>query len=115
MNLFRNRRAAAGREAREPTLPGLVLTSAGLLLLLGVCGAAIFSLPTFGNAWLVFAAVAAVLAWLVVGPRLRPSPAPALASGRQRWARRIRGGARKLFVVVLAGWLGLIGWSELSP
>jgi len=75
----------------------------------------VFATASFGLGWGLFAAVAGLLAALVMGLRLRRRESAAPVTGRQRWLRRLRGAGRKMFVVVLAGWLGLIAWSQLSP
>jgi endonuclease/exonuclease/phosphatase family metal-dependent hydrolase len=114
-NWFIRRRDVHGEEAREPTLLALVLAVLGLVTLLVLCCSAIIALPSWGYAGWVFAAVAAVLAWLVLRRRGQPVPAAATTTGRQKWASRIRGFGRRLFTGVLAAWLGLIAWSEVCP
>src|SRR5262249_9807810 len=39
----------------------------------------------------------------------------AVATGRQRWCRRLLGAARRLFIGLLACWLGLVAWSVWCP
>jgi endonuclease/exonuclease/phosphatase family metal-dependent hydrolase len=114
INLLTRRREVLGRDVREPTLLALALTVAGLTVLLGACLAGVAALPALGHGGWAFAAVAALLAWLVLGPRLRPRPGVASPTPRQTCGRRLRGVARVLFAVVLACWLGLIAWSALS-
>jgi endonuclease/exonuclease/phosphatase family metal-dependent hydrolase len=115
LNLWTRRRLVLGQEVREPTLLALAVTVLGLLLLLAVCAVAVAALPVLGYLWWVFAAVALTLAGLVRGLRRKPEPAAVPPTGRQRWSRRVRRLARQLFVGVLACWLGLIAWAELSP
>ncbi len=101
------------QQVREPTLLALALIGTGLTIVLGICVVAIFILPAFGYTWWIFAAVAAILAWLVWG--LRRKPKPPSPNSRQRWFRRILGLARLLFIIVLTCWLGLIMWSAFGP
>src|SRR4029077_7442194 len=91
------------------------LTVTGIAVLLAMCFVAIAGLPAIGYIWWTFAAVAAILVCLVLGLRREPKPCPTSPTGRQRWFRRIRGGARLLFIAVLACWLGLIVWLEFCP
>ncbi len=104
-----------GREVQEPTLLALGLTATGFLLLLAVLAGAVFATASFGLGWGLFAAVAGLLAALVLGPRRWHGESAAPVTGRRRWLRRLHGAGRKMFVVVLASWLGLIAWSEFSP
>src|SRR5436309_2952968 len=64
--LLTRSRVVLEQEIQEPTLLAFVLTVAGFGVLLGVCGMGIAFLPAFGHAGWVFAALAAVLAWLVL-------------------------------------------------
>jgi endonuclease/exonuclease/phosphatase family metal-dependent hydrolase len=104
-----------GQEVQEPTLLAMVLTVAGCALLLGVCVVAIAGLPAFGHIAWTFAAVAAILVYLVLGLRRHPQPGPRSPTDRQRWFRLIRRGARWLFIAILAGWLGLLAWAVCCP
>src|SRR5262249_28962220 len=116
--LFVRQRTVLDQPVREPTLLALVLTALGLLLVLIVCAVAIYYVATFGWGWFAFVAVAVLLAALLVLPRLRrPRPAVDTAppTGRTRWLRRLLGTGRVLLAVMLAAWLGLIAWSELTP
>jgi endonuclease/exonuclease/phosphatase family metal-dependent hydrolase len=113
-NLFRRRRVLDGREVQEPTLLALGLTATGFLLLLAVSAGAVFATASSGLGWGLFTAVAGLLAALILGPRLRRRAPAAPVTGRQRWLRRLRGAGRMMCGVVLAGWLGLIAWSQLS-
>ncbi len=113
--LFHRRRVVDGRKVQEPTLLALSLSAIGFLLLLGVFAGAVFATTSFGLGWWLFAAVAGLLAAFVLGPRLRRHECDAPATGRRLWLRRLCGAGRKMWVIVLAGWLGLIAWSELSP
>jgi endonuclease/exonuclease/phosphatase family metal-dependent hydrolase len=108
-NLLTKRRMVLDQQVQEPTLLVLVLIVMGLIVALGVCVLAIAGLPAFGYIWWIFAAVAAILAWLVWGIRRKPKTSS--PSGRLRWLRRILGLARLLFIIVLTCWLGLIVWS----
>jgi endonuclease/exonuclease/phosphatase family metal-dependent hydrolase len=110
-NLLTRRRIVRDQPVQEPTLLAVALAVTGLVVLLGVCFVAIAGVPAFGHLGWTFAAVAAVLAWLVLGQR-RPLGTTSL-TGRHRWFRRILGVSRLLFISVLTGWLGLIGWSVL--
>jgi endonuclease/exonuclease/phosphatase family metal-dependent hydrolase len=114
-NPLTRRRLVSGQEVQEPTLLALVLTVTGFAFLLVVCVVAIAGLPAFGYSGWTFAAVATILVCLVVGLRRKPQPGPPSSTGRQRWFRRIRGWTRRLFIAVLACWLGLIAWSEFCP
>jgi endonuclease/exonuclease/phosphatase family metal-dependent hydrolase len=113
--LLTRRRVVQGQQVREPTPLAVVLTAAGLLALLGVCGMALFATYPLGHDGLVALAAGALLVWLLF--RARPGRArEALPSTRgRRWQRGVLRLGRGLFVVVLAGWLGLIGWARLSP
>jgi endonuclease/exonuclease/phosphatase family metal-dependent hydrolase len=97
-----------------PVLMG-ALTVLALLVLLGVLVAGIFALYPFGHDLAVGAGIAVVLVWIILGSRFKRKPAckPSIA-GRSPF-RRILGHAKKPLVAVLVGWLGLIGWSKLSP
>jgi endonuclease/exonuclease/phosphatase family metal-dependent hydrolase len=103
------------QEVRESTLLAFALTGAGLAALLAACVVAAAGLPAFGFIWWTFAAVTALLAWLVLSRRLRLAPAPASPTGRQRWFRRTLRLGRLLLIGVLVCWLGLILWSVLCP
>jgi endonuclease/exonuclease/phosphatase family metal-dependent hydrolase len=114
-DLLTRRRTAFGREVREPTLLAMLLTVTGFVVLLAACVVAMASLPALGYIGWTFAAVAAILAWLVLGFRRDPTPDLAPATGRQRWFRRLLRLARWSFIGVLACWLGLIGWLVFGP
>lgn len=101
------------QEVREPTLLAIGLTATSLAGLFVVCVLAIAGLPALGYLWWTFAGVAASLVFLLLR-RKRPS-GPTPPTGRQRWLRRIRGGGRVAFIVLLAVWLGLIAWSAFCP
>lgn len=107
------RRLVLDQEVREPPLLAFGLTAMGLTLLLAACLLAIAGLPAFGYVWWAFALVAVILVGLV--RRRQPVPEAPAPTGRQRWFRRLRGGARKLFIGMLTCWLGLILWSALCP
>src|SRR5262245_55754129 len=92
-----------------------VLPFLGLLTLFGACVAVIYALNSFGHPWAVGASVGTLLVGVVLGPRLRPGPAGGSSPGWWARCRRLLGHARRPFVVVLACWLLLIGWSNLSP
>jgi endonuclease/exonuclease/phosphatase family metal-dependent hydrolase len=113
INLLTRRRMVLDQQVQEPTLLVLALLVMGLIVALGVCVLAIAGLPAFGYIWWIFAAVAAILAWLVWGIRRKPNTSS--PSGRLRWFRRILGLARLLFIIVLTCWLGLIMWSAFCP
>jgi endonuclease/exonuclease/phosphatase family metal-dependent hydrolase len=115
INPLTRRRLVSGQEVREPTLLALVLTATGFAFLLVVCLVAIAGLPAFGYRGWIFAAVATILVYLGVGLRRKPQLVAASLTGRQRWLRHICGWARRLFIAVLACWLGLIAWSEFCP
>jgi endonuclease/exonuclease/phosphatase family metal-dependent hydrolase len=108
-------RTVLGRPVREPALPALVLAALALLLPPAVCAVAVYYVATCGFGWLAFVAVAGLLAALLVLPRLRRRADAAPPTGRTRWLRRVRGATRALLAVMLAAWLGLIAWSELTP
>src|SRR5262249_24015634 len=92
-----------------------VLPLLGLVALLGGCIYGIFAMNCFGHEWAVGGAVAALLVGVVLGPRLVPGSVSEPSSRWQRLCRRLRGYLRKAFAVVLACWLGLLGWSQLTP
>jgi endonuclease/exonuclease/phosphatase family metal-dependent hydrolase len=104
-----------GREIREPTLLALSLAVVGVTGLLALCVVAMAALPALGHIGWTFTGVAACLLCLAVGIGRKLETGPVSPTGRQRWFRRLCGGARWLFVAVLAVWLGLIGWSALCP
>jgi endonuclease/exonuclease/phosphatase family metal-dependent hydrolase len=97
-----------------PTLLG-ALTVVGLVALLGVLVAGIFALYPFGHDWAVAAVIGVLLVGILFGPRLRHAPALEPSATTRTNPRRILGHARKPLAAVLVGWLGLIGWSQLSP
>jgi len=97
------------QQVQEPTLLVFALIVMGFIAALGACVLAIAGLPAFGYIWWIFAAVAAILGWLVWGIRRKPKPSS--PSDRLRWFRRILGLARLLFIILLTCWLGLIIWS----
>ncbi len=107
------RRMADSQEVREPTVPAIVLTLAGCALVLAVCVVAMAGLPAFGSIGWTFTAVAAILVCLVLGVRRKLPSEGTSPTARQRWFRRIRGGAGWLFIAMLACWLGLITWSAV--
>jgi endonuclease/exonuclease/phosphatase family metal-dependent hydrolase len=92
-----------------------VLPLLGLVALLGACIYAIFAMNCFGHEWAVGGAAAALLVGVVLGPRLLPGAGGEPPSGWRRLCRRLRGYLRKALAVVLACWLGLLGWSKLTP
>jgi endonuclease/exonuclease/phosphatase family metal-dependent hydrolase len=99
------------QEVWEPTLLAIAIAVTGWAALLALCVVAMAGLPAFGYLWWTFAGVATCLVCLVVGFRRKPRPGSLSPTGRQRWLRRIFGGARWLFITVLVFWLGVIGWS----
>jgi endonuclease/exonuclease/phosphatase family metal-dependent hydrolase len=110
--LFTKRRVVSGQEIAEPTIAAIVLTALLLTILLGLCAAGIFLLYPFAHGWWVLTIPAVLLAgFLFLRPRRQVTP----ATHAQLWMRRVLGAARKLFVAVLACWLGLLLWCELSP
>ena len=113
--LLSRQRTVLGQEVREPTLLALALTALGILLLLAACYVAAYLVASFGFGWFAFVAVAVLLAALLVIPHLRRHVDTPSSTGRTRWLRRIRGAGRALLAVMLAAWLGLIAWSELTP
>jgi endonuclease/exonuclease/phosphatase family metal-dependent hydrolase len=99
------------------SVAAVLLAAVPILVLVALCGgcvAIIFALNSFGHEWAVGAMVIAVLAWLVLGPRLLRSPGNGSSPGRQSPVRRILGYARVSLGALLGCWLGLIGWSKLS-
>src|SRR6516162_2604253 len=113
--LLVRQRILLGQPVREPTLLALALTALGILLLLAACYVAAYLVASFGLGWFAFVAVAVLLAALLVIPHLRRHVDTPSSTGRTRWLRRIRGAGRALLAVMLAAWLGLIAWSELTP
>jgi endonuclease/exonuclease/phosphatase family metal-dependent hydrolase len=91
-----------------------VLPLLGVVVVFGVCLYAIFALNCFGHEWALGAAVATLLVGVGLGPRLLPGAIGASSRGLRSRCRRLLGYARKPFLVVLACWLGLLGWSKLS-
>jgi endonuclease/exonuclease/phosphatase family metal-dependent hydrolase len=113
--LLSRQRTVLGQEVREPTLLALALTALGSFLLLAACAVAAYFVASFGFGWFAFVAVAVLLAALLVIPRFRRHMDAPPPTGRTRWLRRLLGAARVLLAVMLAAWLGLIAWSELTP
>ena len=110
------RRMVDNQQVQEPTLVALIFTVMGLVMVLGVCIAAMAGLPAFGYLGWTIALLAALWAWLVLGLcRKKPKQSPAPLTGRQRWFRRLLGGARLLFIVLLTCWLGLFVWLTACP
>jgi endonuclease/exonuclease/phosphatase family metal-dependent hydrolase len=92
-------------------IPTLILP----LVLLVAWAGAVFVFQPFGQRGWAFATIAAILAGLVlwIRPWLRVLTAPSGELDRARGqSLRI---ARTVLIVALACWLGLIGWSSLSP
>lgn len=87
----------------------------GLVALFCVCVAAIYALNSFGHQGAVGAAVGTVLMGVLLVPRLLPNRVDGSSPGRRAHCGRLLGHARKPFIVVLACWLLLLGWSKLSP
>ncbi len=85
-----------------------------LLLILAWAGA-VFVFQPFGHRHWSFAAIAALLACLMFGTRLRPRvlalPSRSLDRPRGRSLRLVR----TVFIGTLSCWLGLLAWSSLSP
>jgi endonuclease/exonuclease/phosphatase family metal-dependent hydrolase len=111
--LLTRRRTVLEQEVEEPTLFALLLAIIGFILLLGVCLLGIVFLPAFGYLGWIFAGVAILWVWLLVGLRRQRGPGPMAATGRQRVWRWITRGARWLFFGLFTGWLGLMAWSVL--
>ena len=63
--------AVLGRPVREPTLLALALTALGLLFLLAACYVTAYLVASFGFGWFAFVGVAALLAAVLLFPRLR--------------------------------------------
>jgi endonuclease/exonuclease/phosphatase family metal-dependent hydrolase len=114
-NLFSRQHTVLGQEVREPTLLALALTAFGFLLLLAAGAVAVSVVATLGYGWFAFAAVALVLVALLLGSRLRKRPNGEPPTGRRRWRGRLVGAGKIVFGALLAAWLGLIAWAELSP
>ncbi|HXG13350.1 MAG TPA: endonuclease/exonuclease/phosphatase family protein [Gemmataceae bacterium] len=91
------------------------LSFLALVTLLGMVGAAIYTLNSFNHQGAVGTVIGAALVCLVLGPRLLLGPVDGSSSGWRSRFRRLLGPARKALIVVLACWLGLIGWSKVSP
>jgi endonuclease/exonuclease/phosphatase family metal-dependent hydrolase len=100
---------------REPTPLAVVLSAAALLALVGVCVLAVFGTYPLGHDGIVALVVAVLLVWLLWRARPKHPVAPMLATRCQAWLRGIRRTARWLFIVLLAGWLGLIAWARACP
>ncbi|MCI0457154.1 MAG: endonuclease/exonuclease/phosphatase family protein [Gemmataceae bacterium] len=109
--LFTRRRCVEGREIQEPTVLAIVLVGLGFVVLLGAMGWAVCGVTPHGAGVWGLAVVAAALAGLILVRRRRP----AAVTRRQAWSRRVGRAGRVLCAVLLACWLGLIGWSQLSP
>jgi endonuclease/exonuclease/phosphatase family metal-dependent hydrolase len=114
-NLLIRRQVVSGQEVQEPTLLALVLTILGFAVLLALCLVAMAGVPALGYLGWTFAAVAAILVYLVLGLRRKVHPDPRSLTSLQRWFGRIRGWARWLFIIVLSCWLGLIVWLAFCP
>lgn len=97
----------------RPAVPLLVrvLTVLLLIALFGVLAAGIFLVYPLGHEWAVMTAVALLLAWMVLGPRLRRGR---VTDATTRF-RRILGHVKKPVAAALVCWFALLGWSKLSP
>ncbi len=113
--LLVRQRTVPGGSVREPTLLTLALIALGIVLLLAVCYVAAYLVASFGFGWFAVVAVAALLAALLVLPRLRRRPDTPPPTGRTRWLKRLLGAGRVLLALMLTAWLGLIAWSEVTP
>src|SRR5262245_58609686 len=88
-----------------------ILSVLGLAALFAV--AVVHPLNSFGHQWAVGAAVGIVLVGLVLGPRLLPGLVGGSSLGGPSRFRRLLAHARKPVILVMACWLGLIGWSAI--
>jgi endonuclease/exonuclease/phosphatase family metal-dependent hydrolase len=100
---------------REPTTVAVVLTATALLALLAAFGLAIFLTYPLGHDGIVALAAGALLVWLLWRARPKPGVRATPRARSQAWLRGIRGLARRLSIVLLAGWLGLIAWARFCP
>lgn len=113
-DLFGTRRIVDGREVQEPTFLALGLNLTGFLILLAILAGAVFATANFGFGWGLFAAIAGLLAAVLLGPHLSQRHSDPSVTRRQRWLRRLRGAGKNTFAAGLAGWLGLIVWSQFG-
>jgi endonuclease/exonuclease/phosphatase family metal-dependent hydrolase len=114
-NFLTKCRRVFDHEVQEPTLLAIALSLAGLTIPVAVCAVGILGLPALGYTGWTFAAVAAILVWLVLGLRPQPRPGRTSPTGRQRWSRGVLRLARVLSIALLGGWLGLIVWLAVCP
>jgi endonuclease/exonuclease/phosphatase family metal-dependent hydrolase len=106
---------ALDQERQRHTLLATVLTFTSLPVLLVGYVLGVAFLPALGYSWLTFLAVAAILAWLVLGLRRKPTSDSAPRIGRQHWPHHVIGWSRMLFIGLLSCWLGLMIWSVACP
>lgn len=114
-NLLLSRQLILNEEVQEPTLLAMLVAVIGSMALLCVSVVAIVGMPAFGYTWWIFATVAAILVWLVAVPGRKSLSGPLLLSGRRQWHDRIHRWTRRVFITVLACWLGLIVWLTFCP
>ena len=112
--LFRRRRVVDGQEVREPTSLAIALALAGGLLVVALCLAVMFFWPALGQGWWLVALVAALLGCLVAVRQRGPFRRLPAATRRQAIMGHVLGAGWKLTVALLASWLGLAAWSEVS-
>jgi endonuclease/exonuclease/phosphatase family metal-dependent hydrolase len=115
MNFLTKHRKVLDQEVEEPTLLTLGLTVLGCTLLLGVSAVAMVGIPAFGYVGWTFVALTAMLGWLIWGLLSKAKAAPATATGRQWWFRRILRAGRFSFIGVFSCWLALFVWLAVCP
>jgi endonuclease/exonuclease/phosphatase family metal-dependent hydrolase len=92
-----------GKSGRSRRLVPRALRLTAFVVLCGVVAVGVVSLPNWGSLWAAGLVIGLFLAGLIVVPRFRTR------------VRNLFGWTRWPLAVLLAGWLGLIAWSQLSP
>lgn len=114
-NIQTRPRRMLDREVREPTVLAFALAMTVLVTMASLCAVCILFLPVTGYVWWAFTAIALVMAWLVLTLLRKRSAEVGASTGRTRAFGRILGVARIGFIILLAGWLGLILWLAFEP
>lgn len=99
----------------QPRIRTTALTSLVVLFLVGFGAAGLAVLPMLGYSWCIATVTGLALAWLVFGRRPTAAPLKNAAPGQPIRFWRKLALPRIAAAGVLALWLGLVFWAELSP